>query len=141
LPKWGDGTLFVGEKGMLLAGYNERRLLPEKDFRDYEAPRPTIPDSVGHYKEWVQACKSGGPTACHFDYAGALAGWVVLGGGGVRLGKGAGVGRGEADDGGRHRGGAVDQGVPQAVGGGVRPRQAASGRRALSPLSERRRVG
>ena len=26
LPKWGDGTLFVGEKGMLLAGYGQTRV-------------------------------------------------------------------------------------------------------------------
>ena len=31
LPKWGNGTLFVGEKGMLLTDYNKLVLLPEKD--------------------------------------------------------------------------------------------------------------
>ena len=72
LPKWGDGTLFVGEKGMLLAGYDKRVLLPEKQFEGFVPPKPTIPDSIGHHKEWVEACKTGGPTTCNFDYSGAL---------------------------------------------------------------------
>jgi predicted dehydrogenase len=87
LPKWGDGNLFVGTKGMLLADYNRHRLLPEKDFADFTPPRPTIPASVGHYKEWVEACKSGGPTTCNFDYAGALTEAVLLGNVSYRVGK------------------------------------------------------
>jgi predicted dehydrogenase len=87
LPKWGDGTLFVGSKGMLLAGYEDRKLLPEKDFADFKPPEPSIPSSIGHYKEWVQACKTGGPTTCNFDYAGALTEAVLLGNVSYRLGK------------------------------------------------------
>jgi predicted dehydrogenase len=87
LPKWGDGTLFVGSKGMLLAGYNAHRLLPEKDFEGFKPPKATIPDSVGHHKEWVEACKSGGTTTCNFDYAGALTETVLLGNVSFRVGK------------------------------------------------------
>jgi hypothetical protein len=86
LPKWGDGTLFVGDKGMLLAGYDSHKLLPEKDFAGYDRPKPTIPASIGHHKEWVEACKSGGPTTCPFDYAGALTEAVLLGTVSYRLG-------------------------------------------------------
>ena len=32
LPKWGDGSVFIGDKGMLLAGYGSYKLLPEADF-------------------------------------------------------------------------------------------------------------
>ena len=88
LPKWnGDGNLFVGEKGMLLADYNRHVLLPEKDFKGFQPPRPTIPDSLGHHKEWVEACKSGGATTCNFDYSGALTEAVLLGVVAYRLGK------------------------------------------------------
>ena len=87
LPKWGDGSLFVGEKGMLLAGYTQRKLLPEADFKDFVAPKQTIPDSVGHHKEWVEACKSGAATTCNFDYAGALTEAVLLGNVSYRVGK------------------------------------------------------
>jgi predicted dehydrogenase len=79
LPKWGDGTLFVGSKGMLLAGYSQHRLLPEDVFRDFTPPAPTIPDSIGHHAEWIAACKTGGPTTCNFDYSGALTEAVLLG--------------------------------------------------------------
>jgi predicted dehydrogenase len=79
LPAWGDGTLFVGETGMLLADYGRYVLLPEKDFADYTPPPPTIPASIGHHKEWIEACKTGGPTTCNFDYSGALSEAVLLG--------------------------------------------------------------
>jgi predicted dehydrogenase len=87
LPKWGDGVLFVGEKGMLLADYNKRQLLPERDFAGFTPPQPTIPNSIGHYREWVEACKTGGPTTCNFDYSGALTEAVLLGNVAYRLGK------------------------------------------------------
>jgi hypothetical protein len=77
--EWGAGTLFVGDKGMLLADYGRRILLPEKQFEGYQAPAPTIPDSVGHHQEWINACKTGSPTTCNFDYAGALTEAVLLG--------------------------------------------------------------
>ncbi|HLK55986.1 MAG TPA: Gfo/Idh/MocA family oxidoreductase [Chthonomonadaceae bacterium] len=79
LPQWGDGTLFVGEKGMLLADYGRRVLLPEKDFANYTPPAPTIPDSIGHHNEWIEACKGNGTTTCRFDYSGPLTETVLLG--------------------------------------------------------------
>ena len=33
---------------------------------------PFIPASIGHHREWTEACKTGGPTTCNFDYSGAL---------------------------------------------------------------------
>jgi hypothetical protein len=74
-----NAVLFVGEKGLLLADYNKHKLLPEDSFADYKRPAPSIPKSVGHYREWVEACKTGGPTTCHFGYAGPLAETVLLG--------------------------------------------------------------
>jgi predicted dehydrogenase len=79
VPKWGDGVLFVGEKGLLLAGYTNYKLLPEKQFEGFQPPKPFIPASIGHHKEWVEACKTGGPTTCNFDYSGALTEAVLLG--------------------------------------------------------------
>jgi predicted dehydrogenase len=87
LPRWGDGNLFVGEKGLLLADYTKRVLLPEENFKGFQPPKPSIKESIGHHKEWVEACKSGGETTCNFDYAGALTEAVLLGNVSYRCGK------------------------------------------------------
>jgi predicted dehydrogenase len=72
IPKWDSGVLFVGPRGMLVSDYGKHLLLPEKDFRDYKRPAPSIPKSLGHHAEWIHACKTGAPTTCNFDYAGRL---------------------------------------------------------------------
>ena len=89
LPGWGDGTLFVGDKGILLADYGKYALLPEKDFKDFEAPAPFVPNSIGHYREWIDAIKTKSPEKanCNFDYSGALTESVLLGNVAHRAGK------------------------------------------------------
>jgi predicted dehydrogenase len=87
LPDWGNGVLFVGEKGMLMADYGRHKLLPEKAFASFKPPAPFIPESVGHYKEWVEACKTGSGTTCPFDYGGALTEAVLLGNVSYQLGR------------------------------------------------------
>jgi predicted dehydrogenase len=82
-----DGTLFIGDKGKLQSSYSKHRLLPEKDFAGFVAPKPFIPRSIGHHNEWIQACKTGGPTTCNFDYAGALTETGLLGNVAYRVGK------------------------------------------------------
>jgi predicted dehydrogenase len=87
LPDWGDGTLFVGTKGMILADYDRNALVPEKDFADYRRPEPSIPRSIGHHKEWTEAIKGNGTTTCRFDYAGPLTETVLLGNVAFRAGE------------------------------------------------------
>jgi predicted dehydrogenase len=72
VPQWPNAVLFIGSKGMLIADYGRHLLLPEEEFIDFKPPEPFIPDSIGHHREWVEACKTGGPTTCNFDYSGAL---------------------------------------------------------------------
>ncbi len=72
IPQWGSGALFIGDKGMLLSDYGKHLLLPEDNFKDFVRPEKTIPDSLGHHREWIHACKTGEITTCHFDYAGPL---------------------------------------------------------------------
>lgn len=86
MPKWGNGVLFVGTKGMLLADYSKHVLLPEKDFAGFQPPTPFIPDSIGHHAEWIQACKGDGGTTSNFDYASALTETVQLGNVSHRIG-------------------------------------------------------
>lgn len=84
---WNDGSLFVGTKGMMIANYGSYKLLPEESFTGFKAPAPSIPNSIGHHKEWIEACKSGGKTTCNFDYSGALTETVLLGTVAYRCGK------------------------------------------------------
>lgn len=79
LSAWGLGALFVGDKGMLAADYGRYVLLPQDKFVDFKPPEKSIPASIGHWLEWVQACKTGSPTTCNFDYSGALTETVLLG--------------------------------------------------------------
>jgi predicted dehydrogenase len=83
----GAGVMFVGEKGQMFADYGSYRLYPESDFADFEPPPQTIPNSIGHYNEWIKACKEGTPTTCNFDYSGALTEAVLLGNVAYRTGQ------------------------------------------------------
>ena len=87
IPNWGNGVLFVGDQGILLADYGKHVLLPEKDFADFQRPEPFIPKSRGHHAEWVHACKTGDPTTCNFEYAGWLTEANHLGNVAYRTGK------------------------------------------------------
>jgi predicted dehydrogenase len=87
IPRWESGVLFVGARGMLLASYDKRVLLPEEKFRDFAPPKEFIPKSLGHYAEWIHACKTGSPTTCNFEYAGWLTEANHLGNVAYRSGK------------------------------------------------------
>jgi len=76
---WPSGQLFVGADGMIISDYGKHQLLPVERFADFQRPEPSIPTSIGHHKEWVEAIKQGGTTTCNFDYSGALTEAVLLG--------------------------------------------------------------
>jgi predicted dehydrogenase len=79
LPEWGNGVLFVGSRGMLLADYWKFVLLPEAKFAGYKPPKQSIPPSPGHHAEWIKAIKTGKKASCDFSYAGPLTEAVLLG--------------------------------------------------------------
>ena len=87
IPQWPNGCLFLGDRGMLLADYGKHLLLPERDFAGFKPPAPTLPRSRGHHAEWIEACKSGKPTAADFQYAGWLTEANHLGNVAYRVGK------------------------------------------------------
>ena len=83
----GLGVLFIGEAGQLFADYSHYRLLPEQQFADFVPPAKSIPPSVGHHREWIDACKTGSSTTCNFAYSGALTEAVLLGNVAYRAGE------------------------------------------------------
>ncbi len=88
IPKWGNGSLFIGEEGMLLADYGKHLLLPEKKFEGFKRPKRSIPPSPGQQAEWIRACKGEGPEPlCNFAYAGPLTEANHLGNVAYRAGK------------------------------------------------------
>ncbi len=82
-----NGILFVGDEGKMLGGgwAGSCRIIPEAKMREFPRPERTLPRSIGHYKEWVEASKGtvieGQPVTCgsNFDYAGAMTETILLG--------------------------------------------------------------
>lgn len=79
----GSGFLLIGDKGQMYSACDYgswQKLLPEKQFKDYTPPSPTLPRVGGaHRREWVEACLGKGKTMSNFDVAGPLTEMVVLG--------------------------------------------------------------
>ncbi len=56
------------------------RLIPETRQKEYGKPPQKLERSLGHYMEWVIACKGGKPAGSNFpDHAGLLAQVVLMG--------------------------------------------------------------
>ncbi|MHB0960572.1 MAG: Gfo/Idh/MocA family protein [Pirellulaceae bacterium] len=87
IPKWGDGHLFIGDKGMLLCDYGKYQLLPETDFAGYQPPEPTLPRVASHYADWLDACRNGTQASANFEYSGWLTEANHLGNVAYRVGK------------------------------------------------------
>jgi predicted dehydrogenase len=87
--EWDNGVVFVGDKGILAANYTRWKLLPEKQFAGFQPLPPSIPRSIGHHAEWVEACLMQEPAlaSCEFDYSGPLSEAVLLGAVAYRTGK------------------------------------------------------
>ncbi len=77
----GNGILFVGDKGLLTCpGWAGRPyLLPGSRNDDYKKPKPSLPRSKGHHRDWLDACKGGKPSSANFEYGAALTEVGLLG--------------------------------------------------------------
>ena len=75
--------MYVGTRGALLNG----RLVPESRMKSYARPQETLPRSIGHYTEWLAACRGGQPAGSEFGFAGLVTQAVLLGNVALRTGK------------------------------------------------------
>ncbi|MCW5964722.1 MAG: Gfo/Idh/MocA family oxidoreductase [Bryobacterales bacterium] len=77
----GSGTMYVGDKGTLVAGFagGSHQLLPESRGKDFTPPAKTVPRSGGHYQEWIAASKGGPAATCEFSFGSLLTEVAILG--------------------------------------------------------------
>lgn len=92
LRKIGHGAMFEGTKGVLVADFNSRLLIPSGDGADmtYYDRRPKekmIPPMGDFLGQWMDACKGSLQTSCDFDYGGKLIETMLLGLVAYRVGK------------------------------------------------------
>jgi hypothetical protein len=76
-----DGSLFIGDKGMLTTGtYGDMtRLLPVEKMKDYRMPAPLLTRSPGHMRDFIRACKGGDPACSNFEVSSPFVEWMLLG--------------------------------------------------------------
>ena len=88
-----NGTLFVGDKGMLACGCygGGPCLIPREKMADFDKPDKTVPNSTGHYQEWIDSIKGveppEGALLKGFEYAGPFTEMVLLGNAAVACGQ------------------------------------------------------
>jgi predicted dehydrogenase len=78
-----NGILFVGDKGTMLCGgwSGAPKLFPASRREAFKLPPKTIPRSIGHRPEWIQACKDKKPedAKAGFAYSGPFVESLLVG--------------------------------------------------------------
>ena len=78
-PKGDYNTFFVGEKGIIAAGFQCHEVKLADGSKPTDVPK-SIPASPGFHREWINAAKGGPRSTCDFvEYTGPLAETVLLG--------------------------------------------------------------
>ena len=76
-----NGALYVGSKGALYHSSHGGmpNVLPVELMEEARAVPQTMPRSIGHHKEWLEACKGGTTPVSNFGYSGPMTEVVLLG--------------------------------------------------------------
>ncbi len=77
-----NGCLFIGDKGKMMGGgwAGFCRILPESRMKETPAPPKTLPRSIGHYQEWVEAARGAEIVpGSNFEYSGPMTEAILLG--------------------------------------------------------------
>jgi predicted dehydrogenase len=82
------GTMFVGEKGILVNDGGERmpQLYPESLRESFSPPQASLARSNGHFRDWIDAIKGGSVASANFEYGARLTEITLLGVLSLRLG-------------------------------------------------------
>jgi len=91
LKRIDHGAMWEGSQGALVAGFDNRLLVPRKQGdMTYYKPRTKenlIPPLGNFQRQWINACKGGLKTSCNFDYSGKMTETMLLGLVAYRVGK------------------------------------------------------
>jgi predicted dehydrogenase len=86
----GEGLLFIGDKGCILCGFTGANpaLLPESRRKAFEPPPKALPRSIGHDREWIEACKGNkNAPGANFGFSGPVTEAILLGNVALRAGR------------------------------------------------------
>ncbi|MBN1480605.1 gfo/Idh/MocA family oxidoreductase [candidate division KSB1 bacterium] len=92
LNKIGHGVMFKGDKGFLVASFDNRIIIPHGDDADMtyynRRSEDNIIEPMGDFQqEWLDACKGDLKTSCDLEYAGSKMEMMMLGLVAYRAGK------------------------------------------------------
>jgi len=81
-------SMFVGEKGIIIndGGNRAPEIYPESLRSEIKAPKPSIPRSNGHFRDWIDAIKGGDTASANFEYGARLTEITLLGVLSLRMG-------------------------------------------------------
>jgi len=83
-----EGLLFIGDGGTIMCGFSGEnpRLIPEAKMQAFQQPPKTLPRSIGHDREWIEACKGGKPAGANFEFSGPVTEALLAGNVALRAG-------------------------------------------------------
>ncbi|MFN0102048.1 MAG: Gfo/Idh/MocA family protein [Bryobacteraceae bacterium] len=85
---WGIGAAFQGTDGTVVTNYGEHKVFRKgKEVTDFSRPAPSIPDSPGHVREFLDSIKSRKLTTCDVEYGHRLTKGGHLGNIALRTGR------------------------------------------------------
>ena len=88
LENWGIGAAFQGSDGTTVTNYGEHKVFQKgKEVTEFKRPDPTIPNSPGHIREFLDSIKSRKLATCDVEYAHRLNKGGLLGNIAYRTGK------------------------------------------------------
>jgi len=88
LENWSIGAAFQGTDGTLVTNYGEHKVFRKgKEVTDFPRPSPSIPDSPGHLREFLDSVKSRKLTTCDIEYGHQLTKGGLLGNIALRTGR------------------------------------------------------
>jgi predicted dehydrogenase len=77
-----EGLLLIGDKGTIMCGFEGEnpQLIPAARMKDFVPPPDSIPPSIGHYREFIEAAKGNAPPPrANFEYESAIVETILLG--------------------------------------------------------------